>query len=207
MSMIKRIKKEEKCLKALSESSETIFAYPCDPSESPPTSYYVLIFGPEDTPYENGYFYFHVKLPDSFPMEPPKVKFLTQGNNVRFNPNLYVNGKVCLSVIGTWAGPGWSPANTVVSVLQIIQGMVMNENPLVNEPGFETAAKYKLSVYNEIVRYESFRTALLEQVLSVPFSGSDEVLSYFTNITRTNFVSNINKYRQRMIELSKIHDG
>ena len=30
---------------------------------------------------------------------------LTHGKNIRFNPNLYVNGKVCLSIIlGTWAG-------------------------------------------------------------------------------------------------------
>ena len=26
------------------------------------------------------------------------------GNAVRFNPNLYAEGKVCLSILGTWPG-------------------------------------------------------------------------------------------------------
>lgn len=29
----------------------------------------------------------------------------TGGGKVRFNPNLYNNGKVCLSLLGTWSGP------------------------------------------------------------------------------------------------------
>ena len=28
----------------------------------------------------------------------------TGGNKVRFNPNLYDSGKVCLSLLGTWSG-------------------------------------------------------------------------------------------------------
>ena len=26
------------------------------------------------------------------------------------NPNLYVNEKICLSMINTWSGPGWLPS-------------------------------------------------------------------------------------------------
>jgi Ubiquitin-conjugating enzyme len=41
------------------------------------------------------------------------MKFLTTGaGSVRFNPNLYNCGKVCLSLLGTWSGPSWSPANS-----------------------------------------------------------------------------------------------
>lgn len=40
-----------------------------------------------------------------------QMTFLTTGGGrVRFNPNLYNCGKVCLSLLGTWAGPGWDPA-------------------------------------------------------------------------------------------------
>lgn len=207
MPMIKRLKKELRLLKELSTSDEKIFVCPLDTTAVAPTEYLAMLIGPEGTPYEGGFFYFHLILPDSFPMEPPKVKYLTQGNNVRFNPNLYVNGKVCLSVIGTWAGPGWSPANTIVSVLQIIQGMVLNENPLTNEPGFETAPKYKLNNYNEIIRFETYRTALLGQIDLVPFDLSPEVFNYFTGITRQYFITNINKYCDKIVSLSKIHDG
>ena len=68
----------------------------------------VCITGPEDTPYENGIFLFDVLLPPSYPDAPPKVLSLTTGGGrVRFNPNLYNCGKVCLSLLGTWSGPGW----------------------------------------------------------------------------------------------------
>ena len=34
-----------------------------------------------------------------------QVQFRTTGNgSVRFNPNLYQDGKVCLSLLGTWEG-------------------------------------------------------------------------------------------------------
>ena len=58
----------------------------------------VLIIGPEDTPYEYGYYLFRLRFPFNYPLEPPKVTFMTQGHNIRFNPNLYTNGKVCLSI-------------------------------------------------------------------------------------------------------------
>ena len=33
---------------------------------------------------------------------------------VRFNPNLYNCGKVCLSLLGTWSGPGWVPGESTI---------------------------------------------------------------------------------------------
>ena len=44
-----------------------------------------------------GFFYFVLHCPDDYPHSPPKVRLLTTGGGaVRFNPNLYANGKVCL---------------------------------------------------------------------------------------------------------------
>ena len=61
----------------------------------------VLIIGPFDTPYEGGFFQFLLRFPPNYPFSPPRVKFLTTGDGtVRFNPNLYRNGKVCLSTLG-----------------------------------------------------------------------------------------------------------
>ena len=76
----------------------------------------VLIIGPEDTPYANGCFVFDLSLGNDYPNAPPKVQFLTTSSfmspantlankNIRFNPNLYECGKVCLSLLGTWSGP------------------------------------------------------------------------------------------------------
>ena len=69
-------------------------------------------------------------------LNPPKVKFCTLDGHVRFNPNLYACGKVCLSIIGTWSGPGWTSCLTLSTVLVSIQSL-LNENPITNEPGFE----------------------------------------------------------------------
>jgi baculoviral IAP repeat-containing protein 6 len=60
-----------------------------------------LIIGPEGTPYENGCFEFDIMLPTNYPDAPPLVKLTTTGGGtVRFNPNLYNCGKVCLSLLG-----------------------------------------------------------------------------------------------------------
>jgi ubiquitin-protein ligase len=67
-----------------------------------------LIIGPEGTPYQNGCFLFDIFLGHSYNQLPPSVKYMTtNGGKFRFNPNLYADGKVCLSLLGTWAGPGW----------------------------------------------------------------------------------------------------
>jgi len=98
-----------------------------------------LIIGPDGTPYANGCFFFDIYLPPSYPHVPPKVKFLTTGaGRVRFNPNLYTDGKVCLSLLGTWAGPGWVPnQSTLLQVLLSIQSLIFVNDPFYNEPGFE----------------------------------------------------------------------
>ncbi|XP_035260838.1 probable ubiquitin-conjugating enzyme E2 25 isoform X2 [Anguilla anguilla] len=65
------------------------------------TKIYALITGPFDTPYEGGFFLFLFRCPPDYPIHPPRVKLITTGNNtVRFNPNFYRNGKVCLSILG-----------------------------------------------------------------------------------------------------------
>ena len=65
----------------------------------------ILITGPSNTPYDSGCFVFDIYFPANYPKVPPKVNLDTTGaGTVRFNPNLYNCGKVCLSLLGTWAG-------------------------------------------------------------------------------------------------------
>ena len=67
---------------------------------------HALITGPFDTPYEGGLFHFVIRFPPNYPLVPPRVAFMTTGGGtVRFNPNLYRNGKVCLSILGWGAWP------------------------------------------------------------------------------------------------------
>ncbi|KAK5093636.1 hypothetical protein LTR16_007508, partial [Cryomyces antarcticus] len=84
-----------------------------------------LIVGPPDTPYEFGFFEFDVRFPKEYPTKAPNVNATTtNGGRCRFNPNIYAQGKVCLSILGTWRGePGeeWSTAQDLESILISIQ--------------------------------------------------------------------------------------
>ena len=66
----------------------------------------------------------------------------TGGGQQRFNPNLYACGKVCLSLLGTWAGQNptqnWTKLSTLQQVLISIQSLIMGfKYPYFNEPGRE----------------------------------------------------------------------
>ena len=51
--------------------------------------------GPSDTPYANGCFEFDVYFPQNYPESPMYINFETTGHHsIRFNPNLYNDGKV-----------------------------------------------------------------------------------------------------------------
>ena len=84
----------------------------------------VMITGPVDTPYEHGLFVFDVRLPQDYPASPPLFHYLSQCSG-RLNPNLYEDGKVCVSLLGTWSGRGsevWTSKSNVLQVLVSIQG-------------------------------------------------------------------------------------
>ena len=122
-----------------------------------------LIVGPEGTPYANGLFEFDIQLPPSYPQQPPSVQFMTTGGGtVRFNPNLYNSGKVCLSLLGTWAGPGWEPGvSTLLQVLVSIQSLILVDDPYCNEPGYEKCGGGGESVrYNRNIRVQTLRYAI-----------------------------------------------
>jgi ubiquitin-protein ligase len=124
----------------------------------------VLILGNKDTPYECGFFVFNFHYPDQYPNIPIQVKFeTTYGNRVRFNPNLYANGKVCLSLLNTWASNDWTPANNLSSVILSIQSLVMHDKPINNEPGYASNVSH-IEVYNRFIRYLTLNMALWDNV-------------------------------------------
>lgn len=111
--------------------------------EQKATLWRALITGPEDTPYSCGCFIFDMYFPPTYPGAPPQVLLRTTGGGrVRFNPNLYDSGKVCLSLLGTWAGAKgetWdSSVSTMLQVLVSIQSLILVPDPFFNEPGYET---------------------------------------------------------------------
>lgn len=122
---------------------------------------YAMVVGPTDTPYSDCFFLFKFEFPTMYPNYPPRVTFLTQDpkTKTRFNPNLYDNGFVCLSVLNTWKGEGWTSCQTIRSVLMVLV-TVLNDKPLCNEPQIDRLHP-EFTAYNDVIRYKSFEVALL----------------------------------------------
>lgn len=103
----------------------------------------VLIVGPRETPYELAPFIIDLVLGADFPKSPPKAYFHSWTNgNGRINPNLYENGKICLSLLGTWDShekhEAWSEnGSTILQVIVSLMGLVLVREPYYNEAGFD----------------------------------------------------------------------
>jgi len=121
---------------------------------------YALIIGPPDTPYEHGFYFFEFRFPTNYPYSPPKVVYHTNDGTTRFNPNLYVSGKVCLSILNTWHGESWSSCQSIRSVLLTILGTVLNDTPLLNEPGIREDNP-AVKNYNKAIYFKNYKSAFL----------------------------------------------
>lgn len=146
---------------------------------------WALIIGPKDTLYANGYYLFEFMFPKEYPYVPPKVLFKTNNNNIRFHPNLYRNGKVCLSILNTWRGEQWTSCQSIKTVLLTLVTLFHNK-PLLNEPGISETYKY-FKHYNDIIQFSNYNIAILD-ILKEKISY--DVFSHFKNIIRENFIKN-----------------
>lgn len=63
--------------------------------------------------------------------------------SIRFNPNLYAEGKVCLSILNTWNGKPeekWNAkTSSLLQVLVSIQSLILVPDPYFNEPGYQSS--------------------------------------------------------------------
>lgn len=158
-----------------------------------------LIIGPKDTPYEGGFYFFEFNIPQTYPIDPPKTKYRTQFNNIRFNPNLYTNGTVCLSILNTWNGPSWTPCNTLTSLLMSILGLVFVKHPLTNEPGYEDSSINILDQYNSIIEHESLRGACLYILENIPYG-----FEVFKDKIEKYFIDHYSEYIEKICNLMQI---
>jgi len=144
-----------------------------------------IIIGPEGTPYGLGAFLYDIFFPTDYPHNPPLVNLETTGHGtVRFSPNLYVDGKVCLSLLGTWHGDEnskWKPLQSTMSQALIsIQGLVMVAEPYYLEPSYEAQRGTQegdsaCAAYNEQLQYNTIRYAMIEQIQN-PSKGFEEAI-------------------------------
>ncbi|VDP47922.1 unnamed protein product [Heligmosomoides polygyrus] len=91
----------------------------------------------------------------------------------QLNPNLYQNGKVCTSLLGTWSGQGvekWNPSSSnILQVLLSIQALILVPEPYFNEAGYEVR-KQQSEMSDRSRRYnETAAINSLEYLLKVCF--------------------------------------
>eukprot|EP01129_Flabellula_baltica_P013415 TRINITY_DN6213_c0_g1_i1.p1 TRINITY_DN6213_c0_g1~~TRINITY_DN6213_c0_g1_i1.p1 ORF type:complete len:310 (+),score=96.29 TRINITY_DN6213_c0_g1_i1:20-949(+) len=134
---------------------EPVEGFTVVPNENDFLDWAVYIEGPKDTPYEGGIFELRMTFPDQFPMMPPTLEFVSEF----FHPNVYANGKVCISILhepGTdafneleSASERWLPSQTVSSIIMSVISML-------NDPNFSSPANIDASVLwrNDFEKYK-----------------------------------------------------
>lgn len=80
-----------------------------------------VIFGVEDTPFEDGTFKLSLTFSELYPHKPPDVRFVSE----MFHPNVYRYGRICLDILQK----NWSPTYDVSAILTSIQSLLNESNP------------------------------------------------------------------------------
>eukprot|EP01114_Cavostelium_apophysatum_P004651 TRINITY_DN1498_c0_g1_i1.p1 TRINITY_DN1498_c0_g1~~TRINITY_DN1498_c0_g1_i1.p1 ORF type:complete len:1151 (-),score=363.17 TRINITY_DN1498_c0_g1_i1:73-3525(-) len=162
-----------------------------------------MITGPSDTPYDSGCFQFDIYFPHVYPDGPPLVNLQTTGGgSVRFNPNLYNCGKVCLSLLGTWSGAEgetWSKdTSTLLQVLVSIQSLILVPMPYFNEPGYERQMGNRVGDeqsrrYNEVIRVATVEIAMVGQLRN-PSRGFEAMIKNHFAIKKDYVLATVEKW-------------
>merc|ERR1712142_1102479 len=133
-NFVKHVRKEIKLLQSSLPPGITVKGY-----EDRMDLFSAMIHGPKNTPYEDGIFFFDFQLGSEYPILPPSCHYISYCTD-RLNPNLYEEGKVCVSLLGTWSGKGtetWTPDSNLLQLLVSIQGLILVREPYFNEAGYE----------------------------------------------------------------------
>ena len=132
-----------------------------------------LIVGPAGSIYEDGLFVFSFHFPSSYPHAPPRCTILTGDGRIRIHPNLYRNGKVCLSLLNTWSGPSWTGCQSIRTVLlTLLTSVLGSTEPILHEPGIKRNHA-DFTNYHRIIEYSIPSICILQTLRSWPGSQKD----------------------------------
>ncbi len=140
--ILKRLNREVKAAK-----DENHFVEQLEREESIVT-YDLRIFGPKDSPFENGVYNIRVKVDlTQYPFSPPNVEFLSK----IYHPNIS-GSRICLDVLSD----EWSSAMTLFSIVKSLENLLTNPNP--DSPLDGQAAE---DIYNEDSNYHNRNQELI----------------------------------------------
>ncbi|KAG9289972.1 hypothetical protein G9A89_010278 [Geosiphon pyriformis] len=131
--MLTRMKRELEILER--DPVPGIVCYPVDDSF---LHFSAEIKGPQDTPYESGSFKVEVQIPQRYPMEPPKMQFITP----IYHPNVDDVGRICLDILKMPPKGSWSPSLNISTTLTSLRLLMADPNP--DDPlSIEIAREFK----------------------------------------------------------------
>ena len=116
---------------------------------------------------------------------PPLVHYASYVTD-RLNPNLYENGKVCVSLLGTWSGKGtetWTQNSNLLQLLVSIQGLILVDEPYYNEAGYERQRGTQQALENSKMYNEMVLLKLVQSLTRIlgrpPPTFHDQVVQHF----------------------------
>lgn len=161
-------------LKALNfDPPEGISAKPIDSS-----CYYwqASITGPRGSPYEGGIFYLYIQIPQSYPLRPPLVRFITK----IFHPNVSKHGDIGLDSIHD----NWSLALTISKVLISIQSLLTDPYTRVcMEKPIGELYRGQRALYENMARFYTWRFAMSDYVVATSHAAKSRFAHLFEHIS------------------------
>jgi len=115
------------CLKRLGKELKDLEKNPSEEFEAKPVKdddlmkWTASLKGPKGSPYEEGVFELDIEFSDTYPMDPPEIKFKTK----IYHPNIASDGDICLDILSD----KWSPALMLSKVLLSISSLLTDPNP------------------------------------------------------------------------------
>jgi len=123
---------------------EPVEGFCVEPDESNFLQWKIWMEGPKGSPYEGGVFQLLMTFPETYPMSPPELRFISEF----WHPNVYKDGRVCISILhppgedvlsGELPEERWLPTQTVSTIMLSVISML-------SDPNFSSPANVDASV-------------------------------------------------------------
>ena len=201
-NFLKHVRKELKLLETSLPAGIVVRGY-----EDRMDLFSAMIHGPKNTPYEDGLFFFDFQLGPDYPAVPPQCHYVAFCTD-KLNPNLYEEGKVCVSLLGTWSGKGtetWTSDSNLLQLLVSIQGLILVPEPYYNEAGYERQKGTQIGeensrMYNEMAVLKLVQS-MTRMVVNPAQPFNQEILDHM-RANGQKFVTRLRLWRQMSMEQS-----
>lgn len=128
----------------------------------------VVIFGPKDTPFENGIFRAEMKFPIQYPDEPPTFRFISP----IWHPNIDKDGNVCISILHKPGNDdfGYEEMNERWMPVRSAESVIMSIICLLSSPNCESSANQDAGL-----QYRDDKEAYYKKVRQCTYKSLEEI--------------------------------